>query len=855
MERQSRDAGNALVTALDSVVGLIPSALETISRQLLNTEVRELSWLAPYVGRPVLAKLENQQVTGSFKARGALFALTGRPPGTSVVAPSAGNHGLAVAWAADRLGLAADIVLPENASPLKRERILRLGAGVIEVGSTVDEASVAARQMARERGYLFISPFDDLHMMAGAATAFVEFLTAVPELRSLLVPVGGGGLLAGALAARAYLGRQLTVVACEPAAFPSLADTVAAGAPVRLGRQPTFADGLALNVNAGSRTAEIAAAAEHVTFGSFSEEEIAAGSTALFNRESLLAEGAGAIGIPAALRARKLGLPEGLIGTVICGGNVHHTTFWQMTSFDYQDPRLATLADTMGRTVDAETMRHSRLRPVCTDPSREAGERPESHPNGLLETSAEMLRDIARYTARTGDLLDDLVTLPEKQGLPLDGPTMNLVQSVNQQVERGCEIGEPDESGDGEQRVRALSQLAVASRLAFEWRSPAYDQAAAVAALDPGALGSPGMNYARYEQPGVGEVERQLAEIVMIDPATHAVLLTSSGMAAFTLIMGILLEHDGVTTALTAPYLYFEASEMLRYWLGPALDCAASFDAREIADQALAGGHDAVFADPMANNADQRMIDVELLAAAFASAGQPPWLVVDGTMLPAATALPVTAALPEKALYYESCSKYLQLGLDIAMAGMVVVPRGLEARARRVRRNLGLGIDRYGAELFPRYRTQVFARRLLQMERAAQEVAMCVQASLPEDEFTVGFPGLPGHPDHLLAMQLGRTGSCLTVSPVNGHPSRDQLEPVVDEAIRIAQRWGVSLVKGVSFGFTVPRFSSASAMAEGTSPFMRVAVGPGAPGASAALADVLSSAIRAVWRTQPAGVR
>jgi threonine dehydratase len=844
------------VTALDIVVDLIPSALARISPPLPNTEVRELSWLAPYAGRPVLVKLENQQVTGFFKARGALFALSGCTPDTLVVAPSAGNHGLAVAWAAGRLGLAADIVLPENASPLKRERILRLGAGVIEIGSTVDDASVVARQMAREAGHLFISPFDDLHMMAGAATAFVEFLIAAPELRSLLVPVGGGGLLAGALAARAYLGRKLTVVACEPAAFPSLAETVTAGGPVQLGRQPTFADGLALNVNAGSRTAEIAAAAEGLLFCSFSEEEIAAGATALFNRESLLAEGAGAIGIPAALRASQLGLPKGPIGTVICGGNVHHTTFWQMTSFDIQDPLLAELADTMGRSVDAETIRRSRLRPVPADPSRDIGEEPESGvAPGVLESSAELLRHIAQYTARTGELLDDMVILAAKHSLPLDGPTMDLVRSVNQQVERGCEIDDRGESGDGEQRVRALSQLAVASRLAFEWRSPAYDQAAALAALDPGALGSPGMNYARYEQPGVGEVERQLAEIAMIDPATHAVLLTSSGMAAFSLIMGVLLRRGGVTTALTAPYLYFEAHEMLRYWLGPAMDCAASFDAEQIADQTLASGHDAVFADPMANNADQRMTDVQLLAAALASAKQVPWFVVDGTMLPAATALPVTTALPEKALYYESCSKYLQLGLDIAMAGMVVVPRWLEARARRVRRNLGLGIDRYGAELFPRYRAPVFERRLQRMERAARDVAMFLRENLAHDEFTIGFPGLPDHPDHLLATRLGRTGSCLTVAPVTGHPSRDQLEPVVDEAVRVAQGRGIGLVKGVSFGFTVPRFSSASAMAEGTSPFMRVAVGPIGPAAGEALADVLCSAIRAVWRRPPVGVK
>ncbi|GAA3728790.1 hypothetical protein GCM10022225_07710 [Plantactinospora mayteni] len=838
------------MAAIDPVVELLPDALALVGARLSRTEVRDLDWLGPFANRSVTAKLENHQVTGSFKVRGALFAMSRLPRDRALVAPSAGNHGLAVAWAAAQLGMTADIVLPENASPLKRERILRLGSGVVEAGSTVEAAEAEARRIAEESDRTYLAPFDDPAVMAGQATAVVELLEQRPGLCSLLIPVGGGGLLAGAVAARAYLGLDaLAIVACEPEAFASLAANVTAGRPVRLGRRPTFADGLATNIGAGSRTVEIAVEARNLTFCALSEEEIAAGCSALFNRESLLAEGAGAVGVAAALRAEELGLGEGPIGTLVCGGNVHHTTFWQMTAVDLSDQRLAALADTMGRTVDAEPSRRSyALPPVRTDWG--SWETPDVEGN-QLDLTRHLLDEVTKYTVTTASMLDDLEVLARDHALPLEEPTLGLVRAVNAQVRSESGQPCPDTMATGEQRVRALSQLAVAARLAFEWRSPGYDQSAALSALDLGALGSPGVNYARYEQPGVARIERQILGLCGLDPSTHTVLLTSSGMAAFALLCGTLFGHSGVRSVLTAPYLYFEGEEMLSSWLGRRAVVAGSYDAAAIAEQALATGSDAVFADPLGNHAEQRMVDVELLAELLSRRDDPPWLVVDGTMLPAATARALTAMLPDHAAYYESCSKYLQLGLDMAMAGMVVVPRALEARARRARRNLGLGLDRYAAELFPRFSPEQFERRLRGAEQSALRVARGLQSGLPADRFTVRFPGLPEHPDHALARRVGRTGSNVTVMPLVERASRDQLEPVVDEVLRKARSIGLPLVKGVSFGFLTSRLSAASAMAEGTPPFLRLAVGPCTPDAADLLAKTVLSVLASVWRTEP----
>jgi threonine dehydratase len=133
-----------------------------------------------------------------------------------------------------------------------------------------------------------------LAIVAGQATAVVELLEQHPDMRSLVIPVGGGGLLSGAIAARAHLGRPVHIVACEPANFASMAASVHAGAVVRLGRRATFADGLALNLEPGSVTLDIVAAADELTFRSVSEAEIAAAATAVFNREAVLIEGAAA---------------------------------------------------------------------------------------------------------------------------------------------------------------------------------------------------------------------------------------------------------------------------------------------------------------------------------------------------------------------------------------------------------------------------------------------------------------------------------------------------------------------------------------------------------------------------------
>lgn len=831
-------------TAVGTVLARIPDASAVVDAHLNRTEVRTFGWLSPYAGRDVYAKLETQQVTGSFKPRGALYALSCLDTRTHVVAPSAGNHGLAVAWAAARLGLKANVVLPQNASPLKRERILGLGAGVIEHGLTVDDAADEARRLAQRPHWHYISPFNDTRIVAGQATAVIELLEERPDLQSLVVPVGGGGLLAGAIAARDYLGRRLQIVACEPEEFRSMMHSIRIGRVARVARRATFADGLALNLEPGSITLDIALAANDLVQCALTEEEIAAACTAVFNREAILTEGAAAVGVAATLHADRLGLPEGPVGVMLCGGNVHHTTFWQMVTHPFTDARLTELADTLGRSVEAEPRRRQ-----VVDPDQPVVPAPEAVTDRDVDEAglpAAVVANLTAYTARTRLMLDDYAGLARGLDLPLDLPLLDLVKEINDRVSAGASAPEPAQPQRREQRFRALSQLAVASRMSFEWRSPAYDQSATLAQFDPGALGSPGINYARYDQPGTAELEQQLADLVGVSPETHAVLTTSSGMAAFTLAAATAAAQRPIRSVLTAPYLYFESMETLRYLLREQVSVATTYQAELLADLAWVQAADAVFADPLANHPEQRMIDVVRLAELLAAREQPPWLIVDASMLPVVTARPVSQAMPEHAIYYESCSKYLQFGLDVAMAGMVVVPRAIEPLARRMRRNLGLGLDRYGAELFPRYRPEHFARRTAVVERAALLVATQLDRVLPGNNFAVAFPGIASHPDHDLAERLGRSGSCVTLAPVARQLNRDQLDPIVDAAMREAKRRRLPLVKGVSFGFSTSRLSAAAAMAEAAPPFLRLSVGVLDSASAIELADVVRQAIAEV---------
>jgi len=273
------------------------------------------------VGGPVWLKCENLQRTGSFKARGAyvrISRLTEEERARGVVAASAGNHAQGVALAAQRLGIKATVFMPEGA-PIPKEKATRgYGADVVFHGRYLEDALIAARRFSEETGAVLIHPFDHVDVMAGQGTVGLEILEQVPDVETVVVPTGGGGLLAGIAVAIKALRPEVTVIGVQAkgaAAYPGSLDT---GAPVPLTQMKTIADGIAVGLP-GELT--FAAVRDHVDeIVTVTEEEMSRALLALVERAKMIVEPAGAAAV-AALMSRPTDFRAPAVA-VLSGGNI-----------------------------------------------------------------------------------------------------------------------------------------------------------------------------------------------------------------------------------------------------------------------------------------------------------------------------------------------------------------------------------------------------------------------------------------------------------------------------------------------------------------------------------------------------
>jgi threonine dehydratase len=302
---------------LDDVV----AAREVLNGILLQTPVLHSRVLSERIGGPVYLKCENMQRTGSFKARGAylrISRLSGAERDRGVVAASAGNHGQGVAFAADRLGAKATVVMPEGAPLPKIEATKSYGAEVILHGTAVEHALARAKELAAENGSIFIHPFEHPDVLLGQGTVGLEIVEQCPDVRTIVMPVGGGGLAAGiAIAARGLspairvIGAQADAVAAFPASF-------AAGHPVSVTSGATMADGIAV-----AKPGELAFAvlSEHgVQVVTVSEEGLSRALLLCLERSKQVVEPAGAAAVAALLEDPRAFEPP--VVAVLSGGNI-----------------------------------------------------------------------------------------------------------------------------------------------------------------------------------------------------------------------------------------------------------------------------------------------------------------------------------------------------------------------------------------------------------------------------------------------------------------------------------------------------------------------------------------------------
>ncbi|MFA6960579.1 MAG: threonine/serine dehydratase [Opitutaceae bacterium] len=279
--------------------------------------------LSELAGMEIIAKHDYLQATGSFKERGARNALACLPPdlrARGVVAASAGNHALGLAWHGRELGIPVTVVMPRNAPRVKANRCHTLGAHVVLHGDTYDEASTYARAFAASQGLAYIHPFDDLNVIAGQGTLALEALLAEPDVDAFVVPVGGGGLLAGVATVVKALRPDVRVIGVEPAHAAGLAAARHAGHPVRTATLPTLADGLAVAQTGAHTFAHAQAFVDDVV--TVSEDDLTLALLAAHEAHGVTLEGAGATALAACLSGRLPSLAGKRVLVALTGANI-----------------------------------------------------------------------------------------------------------------------------------------------------------------------------------------------------------------------------------------------------------------------------------------------------------------------------------------------------------------------------------------------------------------------------------------------------------------------------------------------------------------------------------------------------
>ncbi len=305
----------------------IEAARDRLAGSIYLSPCARSEMLSALTGREVFLKLENLQMTGSFKERGALNRIAQLTPEErlrGVVAASAGNHAQGVAHHATKRGLPSLIVMPQQTPLVKVTSTRNFGAEVHLHGANYDEACTEALRLRDERGLTFIHPFDDLAVIAGQGTIALELLDQVPDVDAVLVPIGGGGLIGGIACALKERRPGLRVVGVQTARLPSMQAAVSAGQPVTVDAATTIADGIAVR-RAGTLTFPLV---QHFVdeIVTVSEDEIASAILLLLEREKTLAEGAGAAALAALLQQRSaLIAPGARVAVLICGGNIDVT--------------------------------------------------------------------------------------------------------------------------------------------------------------------------------------------------------------------------------------------------------------------------------------------------------------------------------------------------------------------------------------------------------------------------------------------------------------------------------------------------------------------------------------------------
>ncbi|HEX5435380.1 MAG TPA: threonine/serine dehydratase [Candidatus Angelobacter sp.] len=303
--------------------GAVLAAFQRIRTSVLETPLEDVSSLVPNAAVKLLFKREDLQQTGSFKLRGGsnkILSLSRSQAEAGVIAASNGNHGLGVAAAATRAGIAAEVFVSEHVSAAKAQRIQELGAKIRRAGADPLDAELAARAAAEKTGKTFISPYNDVDVMAGQGTIAVELLQQAGHVDAVFVAVGGGGLIGGVGTYLKSASPHTEIVGCWPENSPVLYKSIKAGKILEVKERPTVSESTAGGLEPGSVTLEVC---RRVIERSVlvSEAEILSAMRLVHDKKGWLMEGAAGVALAAFLKEQER-YEDKTVAVIICGGNV-----------------------------------------------------------------------------------------------------------------------------------------------------------------------------------------------------------------------------------------------------------------------------------------------------------------------------------------------------------------------------------------------------------------------------------------------------------------------------------------------------------------------------------------------------
>lgn len=793
-----------------------------IEKFVIKTPLIRLNWLDTE-NRRVWAKLECNQITNSFKVRGAYNAIRKIDKNTTIVTNSAGNHGLGIAYVLWKLGRKGKIFVPVNASEIKLRRLINMGVEVIPVGKDLYECGEIAKKVAKEINGAYISPYSNLDIIIGQGSLAVEVLKQKESFNQILIPLGGGGLLTGVGTYFKTMNNDCRINAIHPQIFQrnfkndyyeAFSKTV----------YPTIADGLAVQHSeddfTGNLVKDIADSIEQV-----SEDDIEMGIVAMLSNEGILVEGAGAIGISALINDPMGEKYNGDVLVIISGGNIATASLMHSLATHTKDNKIGKLLGFSSVKLPQEALKYESKLDKSNNIKKLKNEDKEKNEDAWNEIIDNLCKDIENYKQELKehieytqveklDINDTVIDHLKNELLNLD----NLVKKIKIEKDM-CQK---------KTMYRVALQEYSFIKNSLAWCSASSSQSKKIMFFTPAENNENAVNYDRYGTLLLKEREFTLQQSLGFDVEKTDLLLTSSGQAAYTVIESFLIRYalSEKPTIVSCPYIYFENLEQIQALKNINFIVSESWKLEDLIELVENNSAEALFLDPLANLGTLHITDFKRLAKLLEIQKldwSKKWLVVDGTMVSGGINLFEIFNKPNHPhiLYFESGSKYLQLGLDLQMAGIIVAEKKYSAELNTHRRNTGTVMYQTGVTRFPKYNRKQYLARMLRLTKNAEMLYDSLE-TLNNDKKRLSLT----FPTNWRELGWSHGGGIVAVTfTEQGLNNRPCLDYLISLIIEECQKENVAFTKGVSFGFSTIRLSAASAMAQGRPPFLRFSIG------------------------------